>query len=68
MSMSQYLFIAISQYREQKCLVCIAPKVGLGGVRMLEVTLRYLIYFARVVQKLGSVLEKLFYETEINCT
>jgi len=25
MSMSQYLFIAISQYREQKCLVCIAP-------------------------------------------
>jgi len=24
--MSQYLFIAISQYREQKCLVCNDPK------------------------------------------
>ncbi len=30
-------------------------KVGLGGVRMLEVDLRYLIYADRVVQKLGSV-------------
>ncbi len=25
--MSQYLFIVISQYRVQKCLVCIAPNV-----------------------------------------
>ncbi len=32
-------------------------KVGLGGVGMLEVTLLggYLVYVARVVQKLGSV-------------
>jgi len=30
-------------------------KIGLGGVRMLEVASRYIIYVARVVQKFVSV-------------
>jgi hypothetical protein len=37
---------------------------GIGGVRMLKVDLRYLIYFARVVKKVRVDLEKLFYKTK----
>jgi hypothetical protein len=33
----------------------VSSKVGLGEVRMLEVTSRYLIFVARVGQKLWSV-------------
>jgi len=36
-------------------ITVILIKVCLGGVRMLEVAWRYLIYVARVVQKLGLV-------------